>query len=240
MQPMISKINLSLNEVEEHFHREIKLLQKLCEMFDEWDYKIANKIAISLRILLYDNKDNKRSGSKSLLSQLWRKKLFINTAILEEHDPQIKKSNSFLVSSLLNNKIHNWQPLFDVKKSDLLDFELWENMEITEDLEWNKFSRIGLIKIFADQDGWAHVDTSLEENFYKLTRQNSMGTFTYEITDWKIPEKLDLKKLIPTSSPAYYVVRQIAHEVLRSLGIKEYAPMSQKYIWFSFTGFSLN
>lgn len=59
----------------------------------------------------------------------------------------------------------------------------------------------------ADQDGGTHVDPKIGEDYAKLSRQNSMGRlYKKGAEEWK-----------PVENPHLVTVRQIAHEVLKTL-----------------------
>ncbi len=213
-------MKLSEEELKEELETQLRFLSELCEQFDKGDYKKSKLVASVLRKLLHDgDTSNPKSRSESLLGQLDLKNNFLDTALISKPvQMEIKKSESFLASSLLGNTTHNWKPVFDSNQSaQTIDFNQWWISVVIKDLEGSEFSRKKLVSTFANQDGGDHVDREVENTFYKLTRKNSMKNFTSPIPDGKLPERLDISKLKPVVSPAYYAVRQIAHEVLRSL-----------------------
>ncbi len=84
----------------------------------------------------------------------------------------------------------------------------WWTRLVIRDAEGNRFSRENLVLAVADQDGGAHVDSEIDENYAKLSRLHSLG-FTFskggaEPKQW-------------TENPVPVALRQIAAEVLWSL-----------------------
>jgi hypothetical protein len=69
------------------------------------------------------------------------------------------------------------------------------------------FTRKDLVLSIANQDGGAHVDPQLDEDYAGLTRKNSIG-WVAEIDGKIIPNE---------SNPALASIRQIAYKVLESL-----------------------
>jgi hypothetical protein len=73
-------------------------------------------------------------------------------------------------------------------------------------LEGQELTRRDLILVVANQDGGAHVDASLDETYARISRQNSLGRYA-----------ASEKKLAPLGSAELVSIRQVAHELLKSL-----------------------
>jgi hypothetical protein len=67
-------------------------------------------------------------------------------------------------------------------------------------------TRKGLVLTAANQDGGAHVDPALDETYDKLSRKNALGF---------VP--VDNGVARPMEGPERAAIRQIAHEVLKTL-----------------------
>lgn len=210
------RVKLNKNEVYEKYNEQIQLLIKRCKDFDNGEIIETLSIATILRNLLHDNSN---SRSKSLLKQIGRKERFLNSETEKIKSSTGKISRSLLTYSLLGNIKHNWQPIFDNPNAKLVSFvDWWNEYIILIDYEGNKFTRKDIIKTLVDQDGGAHQDTSIDSKFYNLTRNNSMKIKLGNGNKWN-----------DVNSPVSYIVRQIAHEVLRSLESQDYKVNLENY-----------
>lgn len=230
----VEHTSLPKNELKDQLDGQVQLLIKRCTAFDSGDIEEAKSIAITIRILVYDRK------WPSLLRQLnlgVATKL-VNSCLVLQGGMPIKKSETYLAASLLGNQIHQWKPNFDDTPVKLCNFDQWWNGIIVKDFEGNDFTRKNLVMVFANQDGGAHVDSKIESKFYNLTRKNSMQQFTLSGFS-KLPEKIDGSQLKSITSPAYYAVRQIAHELLKSLSI-DYEIDKNQYSGLGISFFSLS
>ena len=89
------------------------------------------------------------------------------------------------------------------EKSAWVSFDVWWGKIVVVDLERHEFSRRDLVLTLADTDGGTHVDPDIPEKYYLLTRENSLGwTNGYNV---------------PVLAIALASVRQIAHEMLKTL-----------------------
>ena len=87
-----------------------------------------------------------------------------------------------------------------------VEFDEWWNKLIFVDQKGSKTSRKDLIIAVANKDGGAHVDDVLDEKYADLSRRNSLAwCFSNPRGD------------VPLKSPEKAAIRQITHEVLKSL-----------------------
>src|SRR5690606_26830566 len=87
----------------------------------------------------------------------------------------------------------------------MIPFVDWWTRPVIKDAAARIFSRLDLVKNVADTDGGAHVDPTLEADYYALSRENSLG--------WTVgPEGKPLE-----GNAAMHCMRQIAHEVFLTL-----------------------
>ena len=63
----------------------------------------------------------------------------------------------------------------------------------------------------ADQDGGAHVDLSIERDYYRLTRVNTMGVGLV------IEKEREEAGIYSADNVHLAIVRQIAHEIIRTI-----------------------
>ena len=93
------------------------------------------------------------------------------------------------------------------------DFETWWEGVVFIDGKGQKMTRKELILAVANQDGGAHVNTTLDAKYADLSRNNSFG--------WSA---LDGGKTEPLKGAELAAVRQIAHEVIKTLD-SNYTPI---------------
>jgi len=84
-------------------------------------------------------------------------------------------------------------------------FDDWWSGVLT-DFADNVLSRERLINIAANQDGGAHVDPGIDEDYAGLSRDNGLGLL-----------QATAAGEIPMPNPVPATIRQIAHEVLKTL-----------------------
>jgi hypothetical protein len=85
-------------------------------------------------------------------------------------------------------------------------FELWWSEPVFTDLHGHQLSRRELILTMANQDGGAHVDASIEKGYTDLSKNNALG-WCQDFGDHKEP----------SDPPHLAAVRQIGHEILKTL-----------------------
>jgi hypothetical protein len=220
-------INQSKEELKNHLIESIEFLIKSCMLYDDGDKPEAKRIAVELRKMLHDT-----GMSESIFTTLQLKNIyFIDTSIAiinGNNSASVSLSNiSQHISFRLNTNLADSTDSVDFKNIFLLNestaefkprlngkevnkkilFEEWWNNIIICDSENNEFSRKDIVLALANQDGGAHVDREIENTYYKLTRENTFGSFIYNKFGGNIPIK----------NIHLSTVRQIAHEVIKTL-----------------------
>ena len=187
-------------ELKEHLKEQIQFLLNSATSFDNGETSEAKRIAVRIRVLLHDTKN-----STSLLSNLNRKDiLFYDTAL-----DYRKFKLAILGIRIGKEKTGFWAPLDNGPPIRYLKgkvpFIQWWNTIILVDQENNEFSRKKLVLSVANQDGGAHIDKKLSIIYANLTRNENLG--------WLFTSNGKTKK----TYPALVSIRQICHEVLKSL-----------------------
>lgn len=179
-------------------------LRRSCAAYDAGETAEAKRLAATLRLLLHDTKH-----SKSLLSQLGLKKtLFFDTSANINEDNLLPTFG--LVQAHVSHAGSNFVPPLDRPIGHpvwMIPFEYWWNKRVIRIPRLLELTRAELVLTMADQDGGAHVDSEMEERYYRLTRENAIG---YQFTDSR-------GRSIPIGGLEGASVRQIAQEVLASL-----------------------
>jgi hypothetical protein len=197
----MAKVPLTSTDLQDHLREQISFLQTSCESYDNGFDGEAKRIAVVLRVLLHESR-----SSHSLLGQLNKK----NTQFLSSSLPHEETSLSIhggLVMVAAKGKESKFVALLDdVPFLRWCSFDDWWKEAVFVDDQKNILTREQLILTASNQDGGAHVDPALENTYFRLTKQNSLG-ISYNEGDLSIP--------IP--KPERAALRQIAHEVLKTL-----------------------
>jgi tetratricopeptide (TPR) repeat protein len=201
----LNHITQTDDEIRLLLEEQIDFMKKSCRSYDLGDHSEAKRLAVALRILLYDPGNN--SQSQSILRQLNKKAiLFHNTAY--DHNPEGIISQFRLLSlGILHPEyiapLDNFRS--DVKRKKLT-FQEWWDWVIFEDRKKRTITRGRLILFLANQDGGAHVDSKLNDTYFDLTRKNSIGLMVEKNGGF-----------VDMPGPHLYSIRQISHEVLKTL-----------------------
>jgi len=189
-----------------------EFIKSSCETYDKGVEAEAKRLATHIRILVHDT-----SRSKSLLALMGIKDKieFLSTASPE---PSLPVENLLPEARLVT--IRSWAKNGDggAKYEPILDEKIpghpWRALifkdwwyEIVIDDKKNKFCRKDLVLEVANKDGGAHIAPELDEVYYKLTRENSMG---WKFSNGKFEKNFENSPVLPS-------IRQIAFEMLKTL-----------------------
>lgn len=199
----------SQTDLFEHLAEQVQFMRNSCESFDSGFEGEAVRLAVALRILLHDT-----AQSSSLLTQLGRKQkmLFYDSACPFKEE-NLASSSCLTMMRLSTETGASWvAPLDDLSGARdahrKRGFETWwSRLIVCKDAQGSMFTRKGLVLTVANKEGGAHVDPHLDAAYAALSRLNSMG--------WR--SVLNGEDSAFRNSPVYPSIRQIAHEVLRSL-----------------------
>lgn len=204
-------ISQSDADLKNHLKDQIGFLQRSAESFDAGYTSEAKRIAVILRILLYDS-----NGCTSLLKQLSKKNIkFFNTSSTYSGG-LVSTMRLVNIGSIVkdgkntvfyNAPLDNRPPSVNVNQRT--DFDEWWNETVIIDQKFNKFSRADLILKVCNKDGGAHIDPKLNNAYAALTRFNSLGFLSVDSEGEK-----------PLTSPELANIRQICHEVLKTFRVE--------------------
>jgi hypothetical protein len=190
----------SLLELEAHLENQLAYLKRSADAFDEGDEFEAIRLAVSIRVLLHDS-----PTSKSLLGQLDRKNTsFCDTALLIQDIDNTPGFCGLAMIEIVDPP--RYVAMLDDMPSRLTPFREWWSGVVLTDHAGNSLSRERLIIIAANQDGGAHVDASIDERYAALSRDNAVGLF-----------QASAGRVNPLPDPVPATIRQIGHEVLKTL-----------------------
>ena len=197
----MAKYTLSETNLEAHLKEQLGSLQRAAHRFDEGIRSEAKGMAAILRILLHSKRH------PSLLKRLNCDQIpFLDTASV--HDT----SNLIAFTGLLflrSGETFGYFPRFDCLDEPVLwtPFEAWWSKIIFADGEKWHLTRRDVVITAADQDGGAHVDGAIEFDYAALSRENSLG--------WR--RVIGTGTEVPIEDAELFAIRQITHEVLRTL-----------------------
>jgi len=182
-----------------HLNTQLRFLEQSANAYDNGDLEEAKRLALILRILLYDS-----PNSHSVLSQLGKKdQLFEDSAV--NYDSNNILGHGGLVEIVLGPPSPRYIAMLDDVPGNFkkVSFDEWWNSPVFVDKHKQKLSRGQLIGIAADQDGGAHVDPSLDKTYFNISKKGGLG--------WMKGTN------VPIPSPELAAIRQISHEVLKTL-----------------------
>lgn len=200
---MSSEHRQSQQELQQHLTDTVQALELSARAFDVGYEGEAKRLAAAIRILVHDT-----PHSTSLLGQLERKSRFYDTC-MPRHPENTMTYNGITAMNLAGREV-TYVALLDEVPSDSppqwVSFDRWWNRVIFVDEAGRETTRRDLILAVANKDGGAHVDPVLDEKYASLSRRNSLA--------WRTSGP---RGDSPLEGPEKSAVRQIAHEVLKSL-----------------------
>jgi hypothetical protein len=228
--------------LDDNLGRQIRYLERSCAIFDAGHEDEAQRIALTLRVLLHDT-----GHSTSLLKQLGTKDSlqFVDTALYRNeldnaYDAWVNQTQpgcvvaaktpgeAGLVVQGLNPAgqpawvapLHTPRlpPLHPAAASTIgvtKPFDQWWTSRAVETGEFDYFSRKDLVIIMANEDGGGHVDPELDTGYEALTVDN-LGAHLEIGSD--LTDKTMGGEIPPLNgNVAAASIRQIAFEVLKTL-----------------------
>ena len=200
----------------EHLREQIYFLQSSAKLYDLGTEIEAKRMAVSLRVLLYDTKD-----SSSLLGQMQLKKKmkFVSTA--QKYDPSNLLSQQCLLSMTIGPNGGFYNPLFENDNHfRLISCRDWGFEVVFCDVHRKLYRRKDLIQLLANMDGGAHVDAEISDNYVGL-KENDLTGWVFHSTD-------GLERGM-NNNPVHASMRQMTFEILQSLYMVKQPLFSEKY-----------
>lgn len=198
-----AKRPLAQPDLHAHLDEQLEFLTASAEAFDAGKTGEAKRIAATLRILLHDT-----NKSHSLLGQIGRKgERFWDTAVPDMPGNLLPYAG--LVAVHVAPGDPKYAPLFDdFAGASQVEFNAWWNAAVLRERRGPALSRREIVLTAANQDGGAHVDpTGVDERYARFAHDNALGVTSREAIG---PDR-------PLQGAVAASIRQIAHEVLRTL-----------------------
>lgn len=188
----------------EHLREHISFMQASAKLYDLGTEAEAKRMAVSLRVLLYDS-----AASHSILGQMQLKKKlqFVSTA--QSYSPTNLLSQQCLLSITIDNGSARYVPLFENdNRYKLLSCKDWNDEVVLSDAKHHLYRRKHVFSLLANMDGGAHVDPEINDEYALMKTPSLTGGI---ITDGNGRERpFD-------NDPVYATMRQMTFEVLQTL-----------------------
>lgn len=240
---MSQRTSLTNDDLMAALKRQINFLLRAAWFFDTQGIEHEEEavhMATNLRVLCHDG--GKGSNSQGLLQQLDRAGLitlnalrFNDTSAPSPPQPvlapgQVVVGRTFdpgLIGVANLGTGPRWSPVFDERgRNFTLPFTQWWDDQFITTLGVDFFSRGSLVKTMADQDGGAHVDPAVETTYRTYYKGDEAMKIAPAPPDGRLPQSFPLADIAsPSGSPAFATVRQIAHEMLTTLGDQVAGPL---------------
>lgn len=205
----MTKVKVSYGEMYSQLKDQISFLESSVKLFDIGNYSESKRIATTIRVLLHDT-----ANSKSLLKLLHKKYEMFYFNVADKYDSHNIAGEFSLLDISLNSNYLGFLPRthIDSKTPKITFDQWWEQIIIStssQEFDGHVFSRKDIVLNLADTDGGAHVDEKLREDYYKLTRENSMGFFG----------NTNRNEVFNANNISSFSIRTIASELLCTLFI---------------------
>jgi hypothetical protein len=207
----MAQIHRTTEDLEKRFHDQVTLLRLACENFDNGLEVAALNIATSIRVLVHDT-----ASSMSALTHMQSKNIsFLDNA------SQIRTTGGTYLGLTYNefNGVNdgqggsvNYRPFFKspwANHKDWLDFDLWWNNTVFQNPSGSSLSRKTLVLKAANQEGGAHIDSSIDNQFDAFRHQYS-GGMTIKGIKSGIVRDFDNIPVLPA-------IRHVGFEILETL-----------------------
>ena len=207
----MTKLPRSESEAQNELQVQLRLLRKACHSFDDGDQDETRNISRALRVLCADDESHK---NPCLLTQANRSSgTFLDTRF-RFHKKNIAPEFA-LIAAVLGPVTAGPRAFLDTyESSSNVSFSEWLDGTVIDDKEGTVFSRLRLLKAMANMGGGTHFPRELRPFFKRLQEYKFTAQLTFN------------DKEIPLLGAADQTLRQIAHELLKSLD-----PQYSRPIW---------
>lgn len=212
------------SELMEHLYDQMGFLRRSAEHYDAGDFSEAKRLATTLRVLLHDSKH-----SKSLLAQLGLKgelRFFDTAGPIGRDTFERLPGNRFRASigiavPLAPIAWGSWKGFRFIARLDdprlkfpSIPFHTWWTTPVVAIPPKCRMSRRDLVLSVTNQDGGAHVDGALHEQFAGVARQRFiLGARRKPLSIATI----DRPERKGPPNPSLPMIRQIAYELTKTL-----------------------
>lgn len=198
----MAKVSRTRDQLQTQLNEQLEFLQRSSDAFDRGHVAEAKRLAVAIRILVHDTR-----SSHSLLGQLNMLGIDFYDTLTPLTGTSIIPEMGLIVQHLGRAGVEYAAPLDNVASAKQTAFAVWWGGTICRMPDGAEISRSSLVLTASNQDGGAHVDPSLDDLYHRLVHQNGLG---YVVSSEGLPGA-------PMGDPTKAALRQIAHEVLKTL-----------------------
>lgn len=196
------RVPRSQDDLVRQFQEQLYFLSSSCNAYDAGFEAEAKRLALIIRILAHDTKK-----SQSLLLNLGLKDKLKWCDLVGEIDP----SNSFYLGvgiELASNPTGmRYVPALGEPKQRISFQQWWDGVVVLDKQASVSITRKFAVLHLADTDGGAHIDSALNQEYEKLSRQNGLSFDLCTISsEGSKMESIETNLILA-------IVRQIAHEL---------------------------
>jgi hypothetical protein len=209
---------IGMERYQQELKKQLGFLRRSCQFYDEGEVDEAIRIAVPIRTIIHDTRN-----STSLLMHLNAKGIKLWSSIQGAPENTIWYRGMGLSKQWRygNRAGASYGPSFDdVPEMVLLPVSDWWNQIVyvfsrrpkedpTGEIEVLRLSRKDIVLTATNKDGGAHVDQKLTPAYEMLAADGAVGSFIWESDG--------VKQEFPITKAHLVALRQIGHEVLRSL-----------------------
>ena len=207
-----------MERYQQELKKQLGFLRRSCQWYDEGEVDEAIRIAVPIRTIIHDTRN-----STSLLTHLNAKgiKLWSSIEGATENTTWYQGMGLYKQWRYGNRAGASYGPSFDDgPEMVLLPVSEWWNQIVyvfsrrpkqdpTGEIEVLRLSRKDIVLTATNKDGGAHVDQKLTPAYEMLAADGAVGSFIWESNS--------VKQEFPITKAHLVALRQIGHEVLRSL-----------------------
>ena len=202
----MTKVPLTPAELQKHLDEQIGFIERSAKAFDDGFEDEAKRLALTIRVLVHDT-----NNSRSLLHQIGTKSTltFHDTAPNDVPRNLVTYSGIVAMALGVDKQTSAFVAFLDDHPYEITQrpFDDWWSRTVFSRPDGQVLARKDLVLTAANQDGGGHVDPSLDETYRSLAR----GDFL----DWSRSDEKGI--FVPMAGPERAAIRQIAHELLRTL-----------------------
>ncbi len=205
----MSKYVQTAGEILDHLKNQIAFMKQSASSYDNGFEDEAKRLAVVIRVLVHDT-----SQSTSLLTLLSKKNIKLYDSTAPYHPQSLAPYHGLIMIRASSEHGASYVAPLDGgapsrSRTTKIPFRMWwEGMFVIKDKDGKTFTRKDLVINTVNKDGGAHIDPNLDVDYAKLSRFGSLG--------WKFFRN-DIEEPDFMHNPILPSVRQIAHEVLKTL-----------------------
>lgn len=199
----MGKIPQTADQLSAQLDKQLCWLKRSIASFDEGFEDEAGRLAVVVRVLVHDTR-----SSHSLLGQLSQKSVPFFDGSLPPAAGNLSSYGGLVQIVGGGSKHGRLLPVLDHApiQRGLVPFDDWWTTPVFTRPSGAPLSRKEIILTAANQDGGAHVDPALDEDYEALQNGDYLG--------WQSIDQHGARKIDGAEKAA---IRQIAHEILRTL-----------------------